>query len=441
MNRSSLRFRVSMSAVVATTLVLLAGSAALVAFQRASLTATLDDALYQRAADVEAQFDRFGPDLEIGDTPEQFVQLVGPDGTVLASSPNLDGDGPLDIADAVDGTDTFRTVEGLPVDDDSFRVLTRRIGGLGTLHVGTSADVIAESVTALIGGLAITLPVLDIALAAVTWIFVGRTLRPVQAITDEVEAIGATELTRRVPHPGTGDEIGSLADTVNRMLGRLQRANDRQRRFVADASHELRSPLTRLRTSLEVELADPEDTERALREALVQVVEMQELTEDLLQLARAEEGLDLYRPGPVDLDDLVLRELDRLVSRGRVGVDRSGLSAAHVRGDRAQLTRLVRNLLDNAERHAASTVRVALREEGDEAVLVVSDDGPGVPPEAAQAIFERFGRADPSRSGETGGAGLGLAIAAEIALRHQGALRLLPGGHGASFELRIPAAI
>jgi signal transduction histidine kinase len=422
------------------TLVLLASSAALVAVQRANLTSTLDAALTQRAADVVAQLDRFGPDVETGDTPEQFMQLVSLDGMVLASSPNLAGAGGLDLSGGPDGADTIRTVEGLPVDDDSFRVLSRRIDGFGTLHVGTSADVIGESVAALIGGLAITLPILDIALAALTWIFVGRTLRPVQAITDEVEAIGATELTRRVPHPGTDDEIGRLAGTVNRMLGRLERANSRQRRFVADASHELRSPLTRLRTSLEVELADPRDVDRSLQDALAQVIEMQELTEDLLALARADEGLDLYRPGPVDLDDVVLRELDRLVIRGRVAVDRSGLSAAHVRGDRAQLTRLVRNLLDNAERHAGSTVSVVLREVGGEAVLVVSDDGPGVPLEAAETIFERFGRADLSRAGETGGTGLGLAIAREIALRHGGSLQLLPEGPGASFELRIPAA-
>ncbi len=440
MNRSGLRLRVTLSAVAATTLVLIAGSAALVAFQRAGLTSTLDAALTQRAADVAVQLERFGTDVETGDTPEQFVQLVSPDGTVLASSPNLTGAGPLDLGGALDGVDRIRTVEGLPVDDDSFRVLSRRIDGLGTLHVGTSADVIGESVSALFGGLAITLPILDVALAALTWIFVGRTLRPVQAITDEVDAIGATELTRRVPHPGTNDEIGRLADTVNRMLGRLERANDRQRRFVADASHELRSPLTRMRTSLEVELADPQNTDRALREALGQVLEMQELTEDLLQLARAEEGLDLYRPGPIDLDDVVLRELDRLVSRGRVGIDRSGLSAAHVRGDRAQLTRLVRNLLDNAERHAESTVGVSLREDAGDAVLVVSDDGPGVPSEAAETIFERFGRADPSRAVDTGGAGLGLAIAREIAERHDGSLLLLSNVSGASFELRIPAA-
>jgi signal transduction histidine kinase len=439
MNGSSLRFRVTLSAVAAMTLVLLAASGALIAFQRASLTSTLDAALVQRAADVVAQLDRFGSDLETGDMPEQFVQLVALDGTVMASSPNLAGAGPLDLAGEPNAIDTIRTVEALPVDDDSFRVLSRRIDGFGTLHVGTSADIIGESVTALIGGLAITLPILDIALAALTWIFVGRTLRPVKAITDEVEAIGATELARRVPHPGTDDEIGRLADTVNRMLARLERANDRQRRFVADASHELRSPLTRLRTSLEVELVDPHDADRGLRDALGQVIEMQDLTEDLLELARAEEGLDVYRPGPVDLDDVVLRELDRLFARERVGVDRSGLSAAHVRGDRAQLTRLVRNLLDNAERHAESTVRVVLREEGREAVLVVSDDGPGVPSEAVETIFERFGRADWSRTSEIGGAGLGLAIAREIASRHGGSLRLVDVP-GSSFELRIPTA-
>ncbi len=438
MNRRSLRLRVTLSAVAATTAVLAIGSVGLTVFQRASLTATLDETLERRATDAVAQFARFGADFEAGAAPEQFVQIIGVDGRVVASSPNLSQAPPLRIPTPQTSERVFRTLDGLPVDDDSFRVLTRRLDAGGVIHVGTSADVVGESIAALIGGLAITVPLLDLALGWLIWVFVGRTLRPVQAITDEVQTIGVTELDRRVPVPSSDDEVQRLAETMNRMLERLQRSIDRQQRFVADASHELRSPLTRLRTSLEVEQANPDDPRTVLGEALEEVVGMQRLTEDLLELARADGGSLRFDPTPLDLDDIVMRELERLSTRGRVLVDRSGLSGAHVLGDRAQLARAIRNLLDNAERHASSTVLVALNEVEGEAVLKITDDGAGVDPSVAQVIFERFGRADDSRTPTHGGTGLGLAIAREIAERHNGSLRLVDG-RGATFELRMPA--
>jgi signal transduction histidine kinase len=439
MTRTGIRLRVTLAAVAATTIALLVGSVVLVAFQRTTLTGSLDEALARRADDLVAQIERFGPDLDVGDTEEQFVQVLGPDGRAVAASANLRGAQALGLEAPQSESDLVRTLSGLPVDDDSFRVLSRRITGNRVLHVGSSADVVEESTAALIGGLAITIPLLDVALAALTWLFVGRTLRPVQAITDEVDEIGVSELARRVPDPGTKDEIGGLAQTMNRMLERLEQSVERQQRFVADASHELRIPLTRLRSSLEVELETPRDPVASIEAALGDVIGMQKLSDDLLYLARADEGLGTFDPTPLDLDDIVIRELDRLATRGRAEVDRSGLSGAHVSGDRAQLTRLVRNLLDNAERHARAIVGVALTEEAGEAILTVVDDGPGVDPADADVIFERFGRADAARAAESGGVGLGLAIAREIAERHDGSLRLIDRRPGATFELRLPA--
>jgi signal transduction histidine kinase len=438
MTRRSLRLRITVVAVAATTVVLLGASIALVAFQRSTLTTAIDDALLLRSDDAAGQVESLGAALETPGGEDQFIQLVDFDGEILAASPGLGNAGPVSDA-APAGTVEFGSVSGLPIDDDTFRVVSRQIDGVGVLHLGTSLESVEESVAALVGGLALTIPLLDAALAALTWVFVGRTLRPVDAITAEVEAIGATQLNRRVPHPETDDEIGHLADTMNAMLERLQRAAQRQQRFVADASHELRSPLTRLRTMLEVELNAPGDPQIAIGSALEDVIEMQQLTDDLLRSARADAEIEAFNPIPIDLDDIVMRELEHIASRERVEVDRSAVSAGHVNGDPKQLTRLVRNLLDNAERHARSTVRVTLAEQAGEAILTVQDDGPGVEPAASAVIFDRFGRADAARSAETGGAGLGLAIAREIAERHNGSLRLLDRSPGATFELRLPA--
>ncbi len=435
MRRRGLRLRITIAAVASTTVVLLAASVALVLFQRATLMTATDDALRLRSADAISAIERVSDRLDTDVGEDRFLQLVGTDGQVIAATPGLTV---VEVTDATPsaGDVEFRSVSGLPIDDDTFRVLSQSIDGVGVLHVGASLESVDESVAALVGGLALTIPLLDLALAGLIWVFVGRTLRPVDAINAEVEAIGATELDRRVPHPGTDDEIGHLAETMNAMLERLQRATDRQQRFVADASHELRSPLTRLRTMLEVELNAPGDAETAIRQALEDVVDMQTLTDDLLHLASADAGMTGFDPVPLDLDDVVLRELKRLADRGRVALDGTGVSGAHVAGDPAQLTRVVRNLLDNAERHADSTVRVSLHEEHEHAVLTVSDDGPGVPAGAADVIFERFGRGDESRTGS--GAGLGLAIAREIAERHGGSLTLLDDSTGATFQLRLP---
>jgi signal transduction histidine kinase len=221
---------------------------------------------------------------------------------------------------------------------------------------------------------------------------------------------------------------------MNDMLDRLQRATERQQRFVADASHDLRSPLARMRARLEIGSGDVDPL-------LEDVIEMQRLVEDLLYLARVDEGLLAIDAVPLDLDDLVLREVHRLEARQRVGVDYSHLSGAHVTGDPGQLTRAVRNLVDNAERHATSVVTLSLAESNGTAILTVADDGPGVATEDAEVIFERFRRLDDARSTETGGAGLGLAIARDIVERHGGTVRLEPtGGRGATFEMTMPLA-
>jgi signal transduction histidine kinase len=423
--------------VVAT--VLLVAGWALVLLQSEALTASIDDALSVRADDVLSLDHRDLADYLTPGSVESFTQLVDVDGRVVASTPNLDGEPPLDFG-LLDATDIVQTLEVPQVDDDLFRVLSRPHAG-GVVHVGTTYDVVTESIAALVGTLALVIPILLITLAVLIYWLVGRTLKPVEDIVTEVSGIGSRELHRRVPRPGTEDEIDRLAATMNQMLERLQISVERQQRFVGDASHELRTPLTRLRTELELGLATAEGpAERGrLQSLLSEVIATEEMVGDLLYLSRTEASEPLS--ARVDLDDLVIAEGRRLTANGRVQVNLAGVSGAQVMGDRGQLERAIRNLVDNAERHANTQVAVTLCETNGDAVLTVADDGPGIPVEGAGRIFDRFARLDEARSAGSGGTGLGLAIASEIAMRHRGSLSLTnPGEPGASFELRLPVA-
>ncbi|MCA9824388.1 MAG: HAMP domain-containing protein, partial [Dehalococcoidia bacterium] len=288
---------------------------------------------------------------------------------------------------------------------------------------------------ALRGILQVGVPLLSIVVAGGTWVVVGRALAPVESIRREVASIGGQQLDRRVPVPRSRDEIARLAETMNEMLGRLQDAYQRQERFVADAAHELRSPLASLRVQLEV------DGDEGTRHLLDEVIRMQRLVDDLLILARSDAGQLATQSSSVDLDDIVLGVAVRLREIGsRAAVDTSAVSAGQVRGNAEQLLRVVRNLLENAVRHAAAQVVVTLRDADGEVVLTVQDDGPGVPPAERSRIFERFARADSARARGSGGAGLGLAIARTIAESHGGTLGLDDTDGGASFVLRLPAA-
>jgi signal transduction histidine kinase len=285
------------------------------------------------------------------------------------------------------------------------------------------------------------IPVLVLVVGTVTWWIVGRALRPVDAITSEVDTISASALDRRVPEPTTGDEIARLAGTMNRMLERLQRAQERQRRFVSDASHELRSPVASIRQHAEVAITHPEST--AVQELAAAVLDedlrLQRLVDDLLMLAKLDEaGRDGHRMEPIDLDDVVLREASRF-EQG-LQVDRSKVSAGRIEGDPAQVQRLVRNLLENGARHANERLAVGVGQADGWVVFTVEDDGVGVPGEDRDRIFERFVRLDGARDRASGGSGLGLAIVRRVAVAHGGSVSVDDGRlGGARFEVRLPA--
>jgi signal transduction histidine kinase len=283
--------------------------------------------------------------------------------------------------------------------------------------------------------------------AFATWKITGRTLRPVEAIRAELAAINGDDLGSRVPEPPGHDEIARLAGTVNSTLRRLERAKgrvekalDQQRQFAADASHELRTPLAGLRMQLEEAQLYPDEVSvhDVLDHALNDVDRLQAITTDLLLLAR----VGATTPSALERVDLAeLAEVD--VSRRMDGIEvRLGLEGGvMVDVVRAQISRVLSNLLDNAQRHARRTVQIEVRRDGDHAELAVSDDGAGVTEADRERIFERFSRLDAARSRDTGGTGLGLAIARDIACAHNGTLSVgdSPLG-GARFVLRLPLA-
>ncbi|MEV4180272.1 ATP-binding protein [Streptosporangium canum] len=318
----------------------------------------------------------------------------------------------------------------------SFAVATMPVStveGMVLVQARASLEPAGAALQTLQGLLIPGIPGLLLLVAALTWVAVGRSLAPVSAIRAEMADITASDLHRRVPVPRSRDEIARLAETMNRTLDRLELAVDRHKRFVADAAHELRSPLAILRTRLELAPPGP-----LAAEALTDVERIQALTSDLLLLARLDAGEPTCH-GEVDLGQVAAEEAARSRPRPEIRVGLEVAADVVVRGSAEELRRLVANLVDNAVRHADSTVTVRLARDGGGAVLDVRDDGPGIPAEHREAVFDRFTRLDEARGRDAGGSGLGLAIARDIAVRHGGSLSVVGQGPGARLRARLPS--
>lgn len=413
-----IRLRITAFATLTVAVVMLCAGLALMVIQERLLTDNLDEILDSQSENVERAVltGTLPRVLDQQGSEDAIVQVVYAGSEVIASTANMVGQRALDPPNG----EVQRRTSSLAIEDGNYRLLSRRVGDV-VIHTGTPIDDVEEASDALRTGLAYGIPAVTMVLGLLVWWLVGRTLRPVETIRAQVAEMSGNNLERRVPVPPTGDEIARLARTMNEMLARVQTSVERQQRFVADASHELRSPLTRVRTELEVDLDHPEtaDASATHRSVLEEVGYLQRLVDDLLHLARADAdgaGVDKI----IELSPLVEREVSRLaLDRVQISVS---LSDSSVVGDATQLSRLLRNLLDNAVRHARSTVAVATVVMGDVVRLTIDDDGPGIPEHARARVFERFARIDEARSSGSGGTGLGLAIAHDIVERHGGTI-------------------
>jgi len=438
----SLRVRTTVLVAVVAAALLVGGAVTVELVLRHRLTESADDLARSRVADLLVLAESGDlPSTLVNITEDSVAQVVDDNGRVVAASANARSAGPLTGEPATGGLHVADVVGPDHEETERYRLWSSTgpaaDGGRVRAYVGTSLESVREATASLRSTLQVGVPLVWLLLVAAAWLLVGRALRRLDRIRAEVDTITDADLSRRVGSSTRDDEVGRLAATMNRMLGRLESAADRQRRFVADVSHDLRSPLTAQRTQLELAMEQPGSVDDAAlrRDLLGHVTEMEALVDDLLFVVTEDE-----RPRgrePLDLEDVVLEEAARVRRLGDLEVDTSTVSAAPVLGDPGELRRLVRNLVENAVAHAAT--RLVLRSSVDEGGVVVDvvDDGPGVPAGEDEAIFERFHRGDGARSRR--GSGLGLAIARTVAERHDGSLVLVrDAGPGAHFRLTLP---
>lgn len=446
--RVRVRLTVVATALLAVGLALAAGVMLLVLHQ--SLLSTADGVTRARASEI-ADALRTTPvaSLDAGvlapTTSIDLIQIVAADGRVLVATPG-DRDIPLAPPGAAGSTRTLDDARIAGDDDTKYRATARAVStpsGVVTVIVAAAEGPIDRVLLIVAAIVAAVFPLILVMMAAATYVLSGRTLAPVERIRARVAAITGSGLDQRVPVPTTQDEIADLAETMNAMLDRLDAAHRRHVRFVGDASHELRSPLVTLLGLLDLAASrgDGVDQATVAQVLLPEARRLHDLIDDLLLLARSDEHTTALPMAEVDLDDVVDADVRRLRTDTSVDVT-AVVRAIRVRGDHATLARALRNLTDNAARHARSTVAVTMAQDDSMAWVDVEDDGRGIPVEDRVRVVERFTRLDEARSrGDAGGAGLGLAIVTEIARVHRGSLTIddsLLGG--TRTRLTIPLA-
>ncbi|MFC5262098.1 sensor histidine kinase [Kribbella qitaiheensis] len=450
--RSGVRARSTAAALLVVAAALAVGAAILLLLLQRTLITSVADQAESRAFDVANQVQEEGEsglDRELVENTRvsQLIQVVNAQNQVVASSSPRGAGAPLTDARPDSGQTVRDEVGEMPLldDDNPYLIVARGTefqGARYTVVVASSVETQRDTVTTVTTYLLVGFPVLLALVGVATWMLVGRALRPVERIRSRVHGIGVEQLADRVPVPASDDEIAKLAVTMNEMLDRLQAGQETQRRFVADASHELRSPIASLMAALDVIVAD--ESGQAAPE-LHQVMQaeterMRRLVEDLLLLAKADDtGLQIQRTD-VDLDDLVDVELRRLRTAGGPSVE-GVVPAVRVTGDAAKLSQVIRNLADNAVLAAHGKVRFTLAQEGGTATVTVEDDGDGIPEQERSRVFERFVRLDASRDRGSGGSGLGLAIVDEVVRGHGGTVEISESAlGGARFVVKLPVA-
>lgn len=446
---TSVRFRAAAAATMVVAVTLLGAGVAFVLLQRSQLEGALTDLARQQAGDLAARVRTEGvadAAVAMSGGEASLAQVVSPTGVVLAASPSIAGEPPVvDVTPEPGATEVIRR-NGLPVgEEEPFVVVAQGVDagpeGSVVVIVAHSLESVERSTSVVAGLLALGYPLILVVVGSTSYWLTGRALAPVERMRQQVATVGDTrDLAARVPVPRGQDEVARLAQTMNAMLGRLEESAQSQQRFVGDASHELRSPLASIRAAHEIAVLHPEATDwaRTGEEVLAELDRLDRLVADLLLLARSQENQLHLHLADVDLDDIVQTEALRL--------RRSGLRVAttapptRVYGDPHYVGRCIRNLTDNAGRHAHRDVRLVLSHDRDREILDVFDDGPGIPREERERVFERFVRLDQSRARHSGGTGLGLAIARQIARAHGGDVEVVASTTGAHLRLWLPAA-
>jgi signal transduction histidine kinase len=439
------------SAIVSATVVFVAlaiSSGGLLFVLYRSLVAGVDDAAASRVRDIVAG-------LAYDQPAELDGALLTTDQRVIAVQ-IIDGNG--NIIQRSDSAPTSPLVplnsfgsslrSGIPDDespDNDMRIsgqTTDTSHGRYTVIAGAGSESMEKTVITVAVMLAIAAPIVMAVAAAASYMLVKRSLRSVEAIRNRVAEISASELSERVPVPPQRGEISALATTMNEMLERVEEGHAAQRRFVGDASHELRSPLTTIITALEFAQDHPDLLDDELKQGLLipEALRMRDLVEDLLLLARADERGLMIKRDAVYVD--VIAEVEEARLRRNCDLEvHTDIQSVTFAGDVGGVSRVLRNLLDNAVRHANSRVELSVARRADDAVVSVGDDGAGIPDADKVRVFDRFVRLDSDRAREGGGTGLGLAIAAEIVAAHDGTIKITDRcGGGTAVTVTFPGA-
>ncbi|GIM93346.1 sensor histidine kinase [Paractinoplanes toevensis] len=440
----SLRARLSWLTVVVVTAGLAAGGILLIGVLNFALLRAVNAEALDTANGVAKLVDQHQLADVISVNPAMQVQVIDAQGRVVAISAGAD---PIvsmlhdnELHGMADGDVTSIPGHRIGLDGEA-RVVMKTAGPPTDpvrVLVARSTDDLSQGVHILRITLLIAFPLLVAMLAVIIWRMLGAALRPVDALRAGAEEITGGTRAGRLPLPESRDEVYRLAVTLNGMLHRLDAARARQRAFVADAAHELRSPLTNMRTELEVAQRLPDTDWPALSaDLLTDVDRLNRLVDDLLLLARSDDGAPPGRSPAARLSEVDLGVLvaDVASRYPHVGCDRTEVIAT-VEPD--AIGRVVANLLDNAERHAREKITVEVADEGRQARITVTDDGPGIPAADRERVFDRFTRLDDARARDAGGSGLGLAIVRELVRRHHGTVTLGDAAPGLRVDVRLP---
>jgi signal transduction histidine kinase len=444
----TLRTRVTLVASLSITAAIVLGVVAIYLLQIQSVRRTVDSQLRTYAIQIAQSAGNGTWPKTLAPSsldPHTEAQVIAADGSVLAATRTLAGLPAVYMLPP--GSDTpVRQKAADGVIPGEVRVVALRT----TVHYRpvtiitvTSTGLFNQVNSGFARHLVIALPIVLILAAGVIWLVVGWALRPVDGIRRAVTSITSAGLSRRVPEPGTSDEIEHLAKTMNDMLTRLDDAARRQHRFVADASHELRSPLAAVRTTLEVGLAHPDQAPWPIiaDRAVQQAARLEDLIQQLLLLAKADERLLAAQRQPVDLGQL-LRDIRASVLPHRPDLDLDLAPGVVTEGNPDHLERLFRNVIENALRFARTRVVVRAASAATTVQVEILDDGPGIPAADRDRIFDRFVRLDSSRERGSGTTGLGLAIAHEIATAHNGQITAADSkDEGARIVITLPRAM